>query len=51
VTDTTVTATNGTYLEVAPEAGECPQIVTPESSIDLGNTGKLGVSAWTRPNR
>lgn len=46
VTDTTVPATRGEYLEIAPAAGEPPQIVTPQSVIDLGNTGRLAVNAW-----
>jgi hypothetical protein len=49
VTDSTVTATNGSYLEIVPADGESPQTV-PEN-IDLGNTGKLGVTAWARPRR
>jgi hypothetical protein len=47
-TDPTVTPVNGSYLDIAPAAGESWQTVTPGARIDLGNTGKLGVSAWTR---
>jgi hypothetical protein len=49
VTDPTVTAMNGTYLEIAPAGGQPPQTVTLNGGIDLGNTGKLGVSAWAFP--
>ena len=46
VTDSTVPATNGQYLEIAAAAGEPPQLVTPAGGIDLGNTGRLAVNAW-----
>lgn len=51
VTDATVAATNGTYLDVAPAAGGAWQTVTPDGGIDLGTTGRLGVSAWVRPRQ
>ena len=47
VTDATVVATEGHYLEIAPAAGEPAQIVEPDGVIDLGNTGRLAVNAWT----
>ncbi|GIH14133.1 DUF4232 domain-containing protein [Rugosimonospora africana] len=47
VTDSTVVATTGTYLEIAPTTGAPAQTVTPKGGIDLGNTGKLGVGPWT----
>jgi hypothetical protein len=47
VTDSTVVATTGAYLEVTLVAGGKPE-VTPVM-IDLGNTGKLDVTAWRRP--
>ena len=37
------------YLEVAPAAGEPTQIVTPAGALDLGSTGRLGVSPWLGP--
>jgi hypothetical protein len=37
------------YLEVAPAAGEPTQIVTPLGALDLGSTGRLGVSPWLGP--
>jgi hypothetical protein len=46
VTDSTVVATNGAYLEIAPADGQHPQVVTPKYPIDLGNTGRLGTTAW-----
>ncbi|MEU5906419.1 DUF4232 domain-containing protein [Micromonospora sp. NPDC047527] len=48
VTDSTVVATNGAYLMVAPAAGQPAQEVDPEGPIDLGNTGRIGVSAWKK---
>ncbi|MEU6078232.1 DUF4232 domain-containing protein [Micromonospora sp. NPDC047074] len=46
VTDATVTATNGERLEVAPAVDRAAQDVDLDGSIDLGNTGRIGVSAW-----
>lgn len=37
---------NAPYLSVVPTAGEAPQEVAPNGGIDLGTTGRLGVSAW-----
>ncbi|WP_367046294.1 DUF4232 domain-containing protein [Streptomyces sp. Je 1-332] len=48
VTDTTTTAVSGTYLEVTPAPGTRPGTVTPEGGIDLGNTGRIGTTAWQR---
>ncbi|MGA4688103.1 DUF4232 domain-containing protein [Micromonospora sp. AB353] len=48
VTDPTVVATNGTELDVAPVAGRPAYPVALDGPIDLGNTGRLGVSAWKR---
>jgi hypothetical protein len=47
VTDPTVPAVNGKALDVAPAEGSPRQTVT--ELIDLGNTGKLGVSPWSVP--
>lgn len=49
VTDSTVVATNGPFLDLAPTAGAPWQTRYPEGGIDLGNTGTLGVSAWKTP--
>ncbi|MGW0909708.1 DUF4232 domain-containing protein [Streptomyces sp. NPDC002853] len=48
VTDTTTTAVSGTYLKVTPAPGARPGTVTPEGRIDLGNTGRIGTTAWQR---
>ncbi|MEU9509022.1 DUF4232 domain-containing protein [Micromonospora sp. NPDC048170] len=48
VTDPTVVATNGERLEVAPAEGRPAQIVGLDGPIDLGNTGRIGVSAWKK---
>jgi hypothetical protein len=46
VTDPTVKATVGAFLSVAPMAGAPRQLVRLPSPMDLGNTGRLEVSAW-----
>ena len=38
------------YLEAAPAAGRPAQILAVRDGIDLGSTGRLGVSPW-RPSR
>ncbi|SCG57516.1 Protein of unknown function [Micromonospora coxensis] len=48
VDNPTVPPADGRFLEVAPVAGRPTVPVDLGSSIDLGNTGRLGVSAWTR---
>ncbi|MWA14680.1 DUF4232 domain-containing protein [Streptomyces sp. BA2] len=48
VTDTTTTAVSGTYLKVTPAPGTRPGTVTPQGRIDLGNTGRIGTTAWQR---
>ncbi|MCX4389190.1 DUF4232 domain-containing protein [Micromonospora peucetia] len=48
VTDSTVVATNGEGLEVAAATGQPAQAVETNGPIDLGNTGRLGVSAWKK---
>ncbi|MDM4721077.1 DUF4232 domain-containing protein [Micromonospora sp. WMMA1363] len=48
VTDPTVVATNAEQMEVAPGAGQPGQEVDTEGGIDLGNTGRIGVSPWKR---
>ncbi|GAB2956087.1 hypothetical protein GCM10027280_50840 [Micromonospora polyrhachis] len=49
VTDASVTATTATYLEIAPADGQSPQVVAVDGGLDLGTTGRLGVSPWTLP--
>ncbi|MDG4806508.1 DUF4232 domain-containing protein [Micromonospora sp. WMMD1120] len=48
VTDSTVVATTGEFLTVAPAAGRPADEVDPDGPIDLGNTGRIGVSAWKK---
>ncbi|MET8349725.1 MULTISPECIES: DUF4232 domain-containing protein [unclassified Micromonospora] len=48
VTDSKVVATNGEYLRVAPAAGQPAEDVDPDGPIDVGNTGRIGVSAWKK---
>ncbi|WBB74194.1 DUF4232 domain-containing protein [Micromonospora sp. WMMD1128] len=48
VTDATVVATEGRQLDVAPVSGRPAYPVALDGPIDLGNTGRLGVSAWKR---
>ncbi|MFG3577001.1 DUF4232 domain-containing protein [Micromonospora chersina] len=48
VTDATVVASNGAHLDVAPLPGRPAYPVELDGPIDLGNTGRLGVSAWKR---
>ncbi|MFI7280680.1 DUF4232 domain-containing protein [Micromonospora chersina] len=50
VTDPTVVASNGVYLDIAPLPGRPSYPVELDGPIDLGNTGRLGVSAWKRYN-
>jgi hypothetical protein len=37
---------NAPHLSVAPTAGETPQEIAVDGGIDLGTTGRIGVSAW-----
>ncbi|TDC21081.1 DUF4232 domain-containing protein, partial [Micromonospora sp. 15K316] len=46
VTEAAVEAATGAYLDVAPDVGRPAQAVDPDGPIDLGNTGRIGVSAW-----
>ncbi|MET8911081.1 DUF4232 domain-containing protein [Micromonospora sp. NPDC004551] len=48
VTDSTVVASNAAHLDVAPLPGRPAHPVELDGPIDLGNTGRLGVSAWRR---
>ncbi|MFJ3834225.1 DUF4232 domain-containing protein [Streptomyces sp. NPDC090054] len=47
VTDSTVPAVEGWVLEVVPLPGAPRQTLELGRSIDLGNTGKLGIGPWT----
>jgi hypothetical protein len=37
---------NATYLSIAPTEADPPQVLTADGPIDLGTTGRVGVSAW-----
>ncbi|MGK5630654.1 DUF4232 domain-containing protein [Streptomyces sp. URMC 123] len=41
---------NGKHLSVAPADGQGWQTVTPDAPVDIGTTGKLGVSPWAKPS-
>ncbi|MGW7346417.1 DUF4232 domain-containing protein [Streptomyces sp. NPDC054854] len=47
VTDSTVPAVEGWVLEVVPRPGAPRQTLELGRSVDLGNTGKLGIGPWT----
>jgi hypothetical protein len=51
VADTTIDPVNAIYLEVVPAPGQVPQTVRPEGRLDLGTTGRLGITAWRRASR
>jgi hypothetical protein len=40
---------NAPVMAIVPAPGEQPQELTPDAPMDLGTTGRLGVSAW-RPD-
>ena len=44
--DTTDPPVNAPYLRIAPGTGRPAQVLTPDGPLDLGSTGRLGVSAW-----
>ena len=48
VDDPTVVATNAERLEVAPAEGQPTQELAIQGPIDLGNTTRVGVSAWKK---
>ncbi|MFJ3974794.1 DUF4232 domain-containing protein [Streptomyces sp. NPDC090021] len=47
VTDAAVPATTAAALELAPRPGAPRLWLRPARPFDLGNTGRLGISAWT----
>ncbi|MFD7084451.1 DUF4232 domain-containing protein [Streptomyces sp. NPDC059918] len=51
VTDSTVPAAEGWVLEVTPRAGAPRVQLELRHSVDLGNTGKLGISPWKAADR
>jgi hypothetical protein len=46
VTEATVPAATGTYLEMAPATGQPTQTLSPDGGVDLGTTGKIATSPW-----
>ncbi|WP_326574999.1 DUF4232 domain-containing protein [Streptomyces sp. NBC_00481] len=48
VTEADVPAVNAPYLRIAPLAGRPAEVLTPDGGIDLGNTGRLGTTAWAQ---
>ncbi|MFD5619564.1 DUF4232 domain-containing protein [Streptomyces yangpuensis] len=47
VTDAAVPATTAAVLEIEPRPGAPRLSLRPARPFDLGNTGRLGISAWT----
>jgi hypothetical protein len=39
---------SGVYVEIAPAAGAPRQTVEPEGGLDVGETGLLGTTAWSK---
>ncbi|MFD9974390.1 DUF4232 domain-containing protein [Streptomyces sp. NPDC059017] len=39
---------SGVYVEIGPSAGAARQTVVPEGGLDIGETGLLGTTAWTK---
>jgi hypothetical protein len=35
------------FLDIAPVAGRPSQIIDPDGGLDLGSTGRIGISAWS----
>ncbi|WP_431727900.1 DUF4232 domain-containing protein [Verrucosispora sp. TAA-831] len=48
VDDPTVAATEATRVEIAAGKGQPGQVLDMEGPIDLGNTDRIGVSAWKK---
>lgn len=42
---------NAPYLDVAPAAGQPAQVLAPQGGLDLGSTGRVGVSPWLKSPR
>ncbi|MER5932324.1 DUF4232 domain-containing protein [Streptomyces sp. NPDC002054] len=51
VTEVDTPAVNGWFLDVMPAPGRPRQVLKLEGPVDLGNTGKLGISPWTKEPR
>ncbi|WP_259407608.1 DUF4232 domain-containing protein [Streptomyces akebiae] len=48
VTEADVPAVNAPGLRIAPLPGRPAEVLTPDGGLDLGNTGRLGTTAWTQ---
>ncbi|QFR01237.1 DUF4232 domain-containing protein [Streptomyces phaeolivaceus] len=48
VTEADVPAVDAPYLRIAPLDGRPAEVLTPDGGLDLGNTGRLGTTAWAR---
>ncbi|GAA2248894.1 hypothetical protein GCM10010145_15320 [Streptomyces ruber] len=48
VTDPTTVAVNGPYLRVTPTKGGPSEVIAPDGGLDVGNTGRLGTTAWDK---
>ncbi|MDX3641130.1 DUF4232 domain-containing protein [Streptomyces sp. MB09-02B] len=48
VTEVDVPAVNAPTLRIAPLPGRPAEVLTPDGGLDLGNTGRLGTTAWTK---
>ncbi|MFF9037421.1 DUF4232 domain-containing protein [Streptomyces sp. NPDC014892] len=48
VTEVAVPAVNAPALRIAPLPGRPAEVLTLEGGLDLGNTGRLGTTAWTQ---
>ncbi|MFF4429682.1 DUF4232 domain-containing protein [Streptomyces sp. NPDC001513] len=51
VTGSTVPAAEGRVLELVPKPGAPRLTLRLSAPVDLGDTGKLGLSAWSAPGR
>ncbi|WP_328922675.1 DUF4232 domain-containing protein [Streptomyces griseoaurantiacus] len=51
VTDPTTTAVNAPYLRVAPTEGAPAAVLTVDGGLDLGNTGRIGTTAWKKADK
>ncbi|WP_234379388.1 DUF4232 domain-containing protein [Streptomyces caniscabiei] len=48
VTEADVPAVDAPTLRIAPLPGRPAEVLTPDGGLDLGNTGRLGTTAWTQ---
>ncbi|MFF6779697.1 DUF4232 domain-containing protein [Streptomyces sp. NPDC012510] len=48
VTEVNTPAVNAPFLRIAPAKGEPAEELTVDGGIDLGNTGRIGVTAWEK---